>query len=329
MTSSGWRLLGVLLLFGVGGLFGAAWFAADECAHTEGCGAYRAHYQKPANDSSKEVPHRETAEELVASYTGWLAVFTCGLFIVTSGLWGATWRLWKTTAKAVEDGEKSVKAAVAAATAAGQHVGEAARAANAMEAISASARDASERELRAYISLSIIITHVPASLNEPMQMRLDIRNFGKTPALQVKRVTIYMTHQHPFPQESELPPVPKSEEIETAGVVVFPNHAYGDVNRLIIPNLTDQQVERIFNGETHRAYIFTGCVYMDVFGKPHHTLLGYSLKGPELRKMAAGGEWDPFILDPVGRYNEATWRGPRRHDGYCPPPYSNLLPVRW
>jgi hypothetical protein len=113
MTSSGWRLLGVLLLFGVGGLFGAAWFAADECAHTEGCGAYRAHYQKPANDSSKEVPHRETAEELVASYTGWLAVFTCGLFIVTSGLWGATWRLWKTTAKAVEDGEKSVKAAVA------------------------------------------------------------------------------------------------------------------------------------------------------------------------------------------------------------------------
>jgi len=83
MTPKGQRFLGWLSLIVLIGAFIVAWSSADQCSRTEDCGGYRATYNKSTEGGFQELTHGETAEELLARYTLWLALFT-GALVITS-----------------------------------------------------------------------------------------------------------------------------------------------------------------------------------------------------------------------------------------------------
>lgn len=98
----------------------------------------------------------------------WVAGFTGALFIATAGLWVATFLLWRSTNKAVVDASKGLKIA---------------------EETLSHSREASHRELRAYICATDIEVS-DFQIGQRPEFKFFPRNYGVTPAKDVQCVFV-------------------------------------------------------------------------------------------------------------------------------------------
>lgn len=264
--------------------FGAAWTMADKCSRAKDCYGYRATYYETARGASEEVSQSAHTEELIASYTLWLAMFTGGLFVATSGLWIATFRLWKTTLVAVDDGERAIAAANKAVAAANRHADESAKAAVEMakvaEAMDISAKAAIAANTinkessvvlnRAYIYFHLIsdtCSEFFGGVSDTIEFVWDVVNYGKTPGriLAVSGGTVL---------SAAAPLAIPSSPNRRFGKVILAEREFSDPYTCDLKGLTVMNRHNIMTRQT--SIWFAGIVYYsDVFGNVHQTGWGF------------------------------------------------------
>jgi hypothetical protein len=147
-------------------------------------------------------------------------------------------------------------------------------------------RDTENRQLRAYVNISTI-EFKAFRLGEPISAEFKIRNFGQTPAYNVRHWASIWVQPYPFPghvpfapDNGSHPSAPLSPSDDVKGVAIYDPVAGK-------PTILNQAAIDQFKSGTLAAYIVGTIAYDDVFGS-HHVTRFCSYSGGEIKTWDGG-----------------------------------------
>jgi hypothetical protein len=145
-------LLAMLAIYGLGGWQATLRQPPNHNAINSG--------EKSSTQASNEIARPQGTDERIASYTGWLAVFTCALVVISGCQIYFLTRADKTariSADAAKDAAEAMRRSVTVSA------------------------DTAKRQLRAYVNVATASVYDPAD-PERRKVAIEIKNFGHTPA---------------------------------------------------------------------------------------------------------------------------------------------------
>lgn len=190
------------------------------------------------------------------------ALATVFIASFTLTLWLSTKRLSKEAETASGISNKAANAATKAAAAAERTV-------NTME-------DTAERQLRAYISVSLdTVIFQNAAKRQPFVVFCDLKNSGQTPARSMFYNARADMLPYPLPEDFDFPMRPEQEFTTSTGTV-------GTDETFKIAATVDRfynwsELVAIRRGKTRRLYMYDTIHYRDIFGKPQYTDFSQSI----------------------------------------------------
>lgn len=229
--------------------------------------------ESEAETRHKHYEHQEkpTLERLMGWGTGALAVFTLLLFIFTAGLWWVTLQLGRDAKKAGERQASETNASLAITKTAADA---------AVRAV-----ELSEKHIRSYVFVSLDSAAIDA--NNCFFATLSAKNYGKTPATDVRCVSFGNLWQFPLDVELEpavhLPGASKTSLGAGDGIKMFPT---------LHRPLKETEEAAIRAGQA-AIYIWGEVVYLDVFNNKQST---------QFRMYCTGDDFDRghFAFHPEG-----------------------------
>jgi hypothetical protein len=240
-----------------------------------------------ANQNGKEGEKRElhktlwerTTEDPVAFFTFWLVIFT-GLLFVVAGL--QVWLLIRAEDVSLQTAQAAKESADAAK-----------EAADANRAAVRLAENTAQRQLRAYVNF-YDITSSEIAEGRAIAIRINMRNFGQTPAYDV--VNLFGTVFDVIPSPKPFPHKSDRSRVDYLSKTTLGPSAPMSVTVQIAPIPADKMAA--FRAGKYALYLYGELIYRDAFGKTHH--LHY-------RALQGGGPQDPpgyFSGAEDGNYEE-------------------------
>jgi hypothetical protein len=138
------------------------------------------------------------------------------------------------------------------------------------------AEDTAKKQLRAYLAIepSAINNFAP---NFKTGVTLNFKNFGLTPAYEV-RVEKYIAIQpYPFPDSEPFPNIAQSNGVAT----IYPNSSTISAYVEMGQPLTGKDISAILDGNKYRLYVAGLVRYKDIFGLAHCTRFLANTGGPK------------------------------------------------
>ena len=156
-------------------------------------------------------------------------------------------------------------------------------------------RNTAKRQLRAYVGVR------PSTLKivTTWEWIFDITNYGQTPAYRLIDNAIVDICPYPLPPKFPFPELPAPEP---SAAVIYPNMVYYTGVARAKRDFTQEELNKIKSGTTHRLYIFGMLKYVDIFGISRTTKFCYSaIKDPFV--AVSQGAFPP--CEPSDQHNEA------------------------
>jgi hypothetical protein len=232
---------GVLAAFALGALaffYGSQSLKCTDNPRSEACSAH-------AKEKSYEIQSAEKADDRIATYTLWLAVFSALLVIVSVVQWTALIKADKTARRTADAARDTARATGESVTLASNNA---------------------ERQLRAYVYVSRAVRVTPH--HAAPGFALEIKNFGRTPAKSgrywfVSRIEEYSCRVgFDKPKDVEI----GRFEVAPAGTLSFPGiNSPPDPNTLSGEQMTEFQEGKI------AFFVFGELRYTDVFDQERLT----------------------------------------------------------
>jgi len=233
---------------------------------------------------SKNVPAasfiQRTFDDPVAAFTLWLALATTGLWIFTGFLWRATYNLAKDTKTAGTDQADKME----------RSIGEAGRAAQAMEALAKSNAASSaqivesvnltRRAMRASISV-VVGDAVYQEKNVNFAAHPRIINKGSTEAVNVRWKIAAGILPNPIPQDFRFPLPDKYG----GGSVIGPQND-GIISAVAPQRVLPAEVDAVRRIQGRALYVWGYVVYKDIFGRTHRTTFCQQLYWLQTKKKS-------------------------------------------
>ena len=188
MTRSGQKFLGFLGLFILVLIFLFFWSEANDCRNTQDCGTYPRHTEKHNQGKDPETLWERTTSDPIAFYTLWLTAFTAVLALASIWQGRLLIRADRTANMAANAALTTAQAVKLQTEHMEASVREAARNAIAAEDQARISQQAIYANERAWIGAEI--KHESGLFfsrigNADVRVQVQIKNFGKTPAINV------------------------------------------------------------------------------------------------------------------------------------------------
>jgi hypothetical protein len=217
-------------------------------------GNVRVEYAAPilSNEQHVATPEPTHHQHWYAEADWWVAGFTGALFLATVGLWIFTALLWRATKRAVQDSARGIK--IASRTL--KH-----------------SKKASERELRAYVTVKLMGISIPREGRAMAQV--DIFNQGKTPAHDVIVLWSVCASGELTPEEIDSADTLASNPEESV-MVIGPGDFRGA--NVIVKGFTPSEIAAI-HGKKQYAWVIGRVEYKDAFGHRRRTRFCHRYQG--------------------------------------------------
>ena len=149
------------------------------------------------------------------------------------------------------------------------------------------AQDTEQRELRAYINVTITNLYLATTPNDRNRVDFTVTNDGQTPAHNLSAVSILNIYEYPLRTILTILPNPKSY---TSSKFYVPSHATIQESCQFNGPFSKDQVNAICKSDQRRLYFFTDVQYTDAFEKIRHLRFCVSFQGAAIQAIrdAAG-----------------------------------------
>lgn len=252
----------------------------------------------PQSDSGSSLGYACTQQACTQQHPpetfwdGWsdpVAIATVMLVLATCGLWFTTFKLWQTTAKIAQD---TLEDAKVQADKMERSIGEAARAAEAMEGMAASTKTNvgkfaesvgyqetfGQMQMRAYVSVEL--NGVYQDENHIFEAKPLLRNTGHTPAHSVRWKIAADILPVPLPDDFGFP---LPEETTPGGAILGPGQtgfmsAFLDEKKFDERKVPEADLETIKRGDGRGFYTWGIVNYRDAFGVERYTKFAHLLQ---------------------------------------------------
>lgn len=178
------------------------------------------------------------------------------------------------------------------------------RAAKATESSVGIAGMTAERQLRAYVSITLGKVTIPPNLEGKIEVSIEVANHGQTPAFQTTMFTIFRDCVHPLRRRVF---EDRSTKEPYSIITIFPgakSHMHstsGDGEQF-----TSDQIDRWMASDTNRLHVIFMVKYRDAFEQDRWTEVAVNINGGNLARMMSGGEFRNIDWEYAPHHNTAT-----------------------